>query len=72
MAVDGVVPGKEGGAEGPGILERAEAVREGRPVLEGLEGSLAVRIVIASGRVPRTTAIGLEEVRGSSDPEGFG
>src|SRR5664280_1215998 len=46
MAVRRVVPGEEGGAEGPGVLERAEAAGKGRPVLEGLELGLAVRVVV--------------------------
>ena len=37
VAVLRVVPLEEGGAEGPGVLERAEAGGKGRPVLEGLE-----------------------------------
>jgi hypothetical protein len=45
VAVRRVVPGEERVAERPGVLERAEALREGRPVLEGPELGLAERVV---------------------------
>ena len=41
----GVVPGEEGLAVGPRVLDRAEAVRERRPVLERLELRFRKRVV---------------------------
>jgi len=50
VAVLRVVPGEERGAEGPGVLERAEASGKGRPVLERLELGLAVQSLDTWGR----------------------
>ena len=47
MAVVVVVVVEEGPAEGPGVLQRAEALGEARAVLEGPELCLAVGVVVA-------------------------
>jgi hypothetical protein len=47
MAMLVVVVGEELIAEGPGILDRAEAGGERRAVLEGLERSLGIGVVVA-------------------------
>ena len=46
VVVLSVIPGEETLAVGPGVLERAEAVREGRLVLGGFEVGLRERVVI--------------------------
>ena len=45
-----VVPGEEGPAERAGVLERAEAVGELGPVLEGLELGLGEGVVVGDVR----------------------
>ena len=46
MAVLVVVVVEEPGAEGPGVLDRTEPLREGGEVLEGLEAGLGVEVVV--------------------------
>ena len=46
VAVLGVVPAEEVLAEGSGLLDRGEAVREAGAVLQGLELRLGVRVVV--------------------------
>ena len=45
-----VVPAEEGAAEGPGVLQGAESVREAGVVFERLELGLRVGIVVADLR----------------------
>src|SRR4028119_2188174 len=45
-----VVPTEEASAEGSGLLQRGETVRERRAVLEGLELCLGERVVVAGMR----------------------
>jgi len=46
MPVSGVVPGEEGVAKCPRILDATEAIREVGTVFEGLELRLGIRVVI--------------------------
>jgi hypothetical protein len=50
VAMLDVVPAEEALAEGAGVLERAEPVREGRVVLEGLELAFGVGVVVGDVR----------------------
>ena len=62
-----VVPGEEPGEEGPGILERAEAVRERGPVLEGPDLGFAERVVVTHvgpGMAPLDPEVGEQEGNG--------
>jgi hypothetical protein len=68
-----VVPAEEATAEGAGVLQRAEAVGELGPVLEGLELRLRVGVVVGAVRpgvllvTPRSASIratGLELIEG--------
>ena len=54
VPVLGVVPGEERVAVGAGIVDRAEALREVRPVLQGLELRLREGVVV--GDVGRRSA----------------
>ena len=47
VAVLGVVPAEERAAEGPGVLQGAEALRKLRAILQGFELGLRERIVVA-------------------------
>jgi Ethanolamine utilization protein EutJ (predicted chaperonin) len=47
MTVDVVVVFEEVSAERPGVLDGSEPVRERRAVLEGLERSFGIRVVVA-------------------------
>ena len=60
VVVLGIVPGKECLAKGPGILDRAEPLRELGSVLHGLELRFGVGIVITD-RGPRM-ALGDPEI----------
>src|SRR5450631_514724 len=58
MPMHGVVPSEEGLTVSPRILDRAEAVREVRAVLEGLELRFGIRIVVRDVR----TAMGFGDI----------
>jgi hypothetical protein len=71
VPVLGVVPAEEVPAEGPGLLDRGEAVREVGPVLEGLELGLGERLsfetcgrewVLVTPRSASRKATGLEVI----------
>jgi hypothetical protein len=59
-----VVPAEEPLAERSGVLDRAEPVREGRVVFEGLELALAVGIVVRDVRA----AVGEDPTSNPTDP----
>lgn len=50
VVVLAVVPAEEGLAERPGVLDRAELLRDG-PVLQGLEAGLGVGVVVGAVRL---------------------
>ena len=62
VTVLGVVPGEERAAEGPGVLDGAEAVGKVGLVLEGLELGLGERVVVGDVR----PAVGLVTPRSAS------
>jgi hypothetical protein len=59
MPVSGVVPGEEGVAVSPRILDATEAIREFGAVFEGLELRLGIRVVIGDVRA----AVGLGDLQ---------
>ena len=69
VVVHVVVPVEQRLAVGARILDRAKAVREARPVFEGLELCLGVRVVVGDAR--STVALADAEI-GVEQREGFG
>ena len=61
VVMGGVVPGEELVPVGTGVLDRAKAIGERRPVLEGLELRLRERVVVGDVRAAVWSYPGLVE-----------